>query len=93
MTTWSTFDSLPGQTRVLDLLETMSASMRDWIGPLVESELKAALGNFERAYVPGQRVEEGHRVCGPDTVTVHVKKGQEVQIIEVSCRLPIISTG
>jgi hypothetical protein len=62
----------------------MSTSMRDWIGPLVASELNGALTTFEGNYVPGQRVEEAHRSCGPDTVTVNVKKGREVQIIEVS---------
>jgi hypothetical protein len=62
----------------------MSASMRDWIGPLVESELNGALATFGGNYVPGQRVEEAHRSCGPDTVAVNVKKGGEVQIIEVS---------
>jgi hypothetical protein len=63
---------------------SMSASMRDWIGPLVETELKAALASFEGKYFPGQRVEDGRRACGPDKVTVRVKRGQEVQIIEVS---------
>jgi hypothetical protein len=62
----------------------MSASMRDWIGPLVESELNGALATFEGNYVPGQRVEVSHRSCGPEVVTVNVKKGREVQIIEVS---------
>jgi hypothetical protein len=71
----------------------MSASMRDWIGPLVESELSIALTSFEGKFVPGQKVEEGHRVCGPDTVTVHVKKGREVQIIEVGSHLPMISAS
>jgi hypothetical protein len=71
----------------------MSASMRDWIGPLVESELNSALASFEGKYVPGQKVEDGHKICGPDTVTVHVKKGREVQIIEVSSHLPIIVTS
>ncbi|PMD33710.1 hypothetical protein L207DRAFT_534975 [Hyaloscypha variabilis F] len=64
----------------------MSASMRDWIRPLVESELNSALTGFGRIYVPGQSVQEGSRACGPDTVTVHVKKGREVQIIEFNGR-------
>jgi hypothetical protein len=64
--------------------------MRDWIGPLVESELNSVLTSFESKYVPGQRAEEGHRICGPDTVTVHVKKGREVQVIEVGSHLPLI---
>jgi hypothetical protein len=71
----------------------MSASMRDWIGPLIDTELNAALASFGGSYVPGQRIEEGHRACGPDTVTVHIKKGREVQIIEVSCHLPTSSTS
>ena len=71
----------------------MSASMRDWIRPLVESELNSALTGFGRIYVPGQSVQEGSRACGPDTVTVHVKRGREVQIIEVSCHLPSRSIG
>jgi hypothetical protein len=68
----------------------MAAAMRDWIGPLVESELKAACTSFERKYFPGRRVEEGHGVCGPDAVTVRVKKRGEVQIIEVSNPFPRI---
>jgi hypothetical protein len=62
----------------------MAASMRDWIRPIVESELKNALTRFEGKFVPGQRVEDGHRICGPDSVRVQVQKGREVQIIEVS---------
>jgi hypothetical protein len=69
----------------------MSASMRDWIGPLLESELRAALSSFKASYVPGQTIEERHRICGPDTLRVRVKKGQEVQINEVSSPLPIRS--
>lgn len=69
----------------------MSASMRDWIVPLVETELRAALSSFQASYVPGQTLKEGHRVCGPDTLSVRVKKGREVQIIEVSSRLPMRS--
>jgi hypothetical protein len=61
----------------------MAASMRNWIGPLVETELKSALTSFEGKFVPGQRVEDDHRICGPDSVRVRVKKGREVQIIEV----------
>jgi hypothetical protein len=66
----------------------MAASMRDWIGPLVETELKSALTSFEGKFIPGQRAEDDHRICGPDSVSVHVKKGQEVQIIEVRNALP-----
>jgi hypothetical protein len=62
----------------------MAAAMRDWIGPLVESELKAACTSFEGKDFPGRRVEEGHVACDPDVVTVRVKKRGEVQIIEVS---------
>jgi hypothetical protein len=61
----------------------MAASMRNWIGPLVETELKSALTSFEGKFVPGQRVEDDYRICGPDSVRVRVKKGREVQIIEV----------
>ncbi len=61
----------------------MAASMRDWIGPVVENELKSALISLEGKSVPGQRVEDDHRICGPDSVSVRIKKGREVQIIEV----------
>ena len=61
----------------------MSASMRDWIGPVVEAELNNALTSFQESYVPGQSVQEGCRTCGPDTVTVNIKKGRQVQLIEV----------
>lgn len=71
----------------------MAASMRDWIGPLVESELKSAFASFEGKYVPGKRVEDGHRICGPDAVSVRVKKGQQVQIIEVSSIFPMNCSG
>ncbi|KAE9366992.1 hypothetical protein N431DRAFT_495347 [Stipitochalara longipes BDJ] len=64
----------------------MSASMRNWIGPLVETELHAALTSFEGTYVPGQSVQEGCRACGPDSVTVHFKKGRVVQVIELNGR-------
>jgi len=71
----------------------MSASMRDWIGPLVETELNNALTSFQGVYVPGQRVQEGCRAYGPDTVTVNIKRGREVQLIEVRCYLPSGSLG
>jgi hypothetical protein len=80
----------PLQRAGLNLLDKMAAAMRDWLGPLVESELKAACTSFEGKDFPGRRVEESHAVCGPDVVTVRVKKRGEVQIIEVSSLFPRI---
>ena len=67
----------------------MSRSMKNWIRPLLESELRDALASFEGRYLPGQQLEDGHQVCGPDTVSANFRKGQEVQIIE-ACSLDFL---
>jgi hypothetical protein len=58
--------------------------MQDWIAPFVEKEFCNAYLFFRSTYPPGESVEEGRMVIGPNGVSIRMGKGKVVQVIHVS---------
>jgi hypothetical protein len=58
--------------------------MQDWITPLAEKEFSNAYLLFRSTYLPGESVEEGRLLIGPNGVSIRMGKGRVVQVIHVS---------
>ena len=54
----------------------------EWLAPLAEKELGAALEDF-KAYVPGTYVRNPKVACSPDSMTVFQSKKRAIQVIEI----------
>ena len=54
----------------------------EWLAPLAEKELGAALEDF-KTYVPGTYVRNPKVACSPDSMIVFQSKKRAIQIIEI----------
>jgi hypothetical protein len=67
----------------------MPGILRDWIAQVVEDELAAAVRSFREGYTPGKHMQKGHLACSPDALTIHLKKGKYIQIVDVLSSSPL----
>lgn len=65
----------------------MASLMQDWIAPTALEELEAAYDCLKADYQPGQSFKNGQiRSSSKGIVTVHLKIGRHIQILDVTTR-------
>jgi hypothetical protein len=69
----------------------MALTMKDWMTSAALDELVNAFETLKPEYSAGETLRKYPYNCSPVSLTVHLKKGRHVQLIEV--RLPQLSSA